>query len=78
MNIIFRSLFATLKYYYVQTEENQIEKNMVGYKFFYEKVYKLYKDHIVYLTKDFDYIFIISKFLNINTEKIKFIIRIIS
>ena len=37
MNIIFRSLFATLKYYYVQTEENQIEKNMVGYKFFMKK-----------------------------------------
>ena len=34
---IFHSLFATLKYYYFQTEENEIEKNFVGYKFFNEK-----------------------------------------
>ena len=53
--MIFHSLFATLKYYYFQTEENEIEKNFVGYKFFYEKIYKLYNNSIN-LTKGFNYI----------------------
>ena len=56
INIIFRSLFATLKYYYLQSEENQIEKNFVGYKFFDEKIYKSYKNRTDNLTEGFNYI----------------------
>ena len=29
INVIFHSLFVTLKYYYIQTEDNEIEKNFV-------------------------------------------------
>ena len=65
MNIIFHSLFATLKYYYIQTKENYIEKNFVGYKFFHEKVYNLYKNRTDYLTKGFDYIIdVLNIYLN--------------
>ena len=56
MNIIFHSLFSTLKYYYAQTEENQIEKNCVCYRFFDEKIYKFYLNLTDNLTKGFDYI----------------------
>ena len=57
MNDIFYSLFTTLKYYYyVQSKENYIEKNFVGYKFFYEKVYNLYQNKTDNLTRDFDFI----------------------
>ena len=65
MNIIFRSLFSTLKYYYIQTEDNEIEKNYVGYKFFNEKVYNFYLDKIEYLTKGFDYIIdVLNMYIN--------------
>ena len=56
MNDIFYSLFTTLKYYYVQTKENYIEKNFVGYKFFNEKVYIFYQNATNSLTKAFDFI----------------------
>ena len=56
MNIIFHSLFSTLKYYYSQTEENQIEKNCVCYRFFDEKIFKFYLNLTDNLTKGFDYI----------------------
>ena len=56
INIIFHSLFATLKYYYLQSEDNQIEKNFVGYKFFDEKIYKSYKNRTDNLTEGFNYI----------------------
>ena len=74
INDIFHSLFATLKYYYFQTEENEIEKNFVGYKFFYEKIYKLYNNSIN-LTKGFNYIinvlnlYINCKFINETARK---------
>ena len=65
MNKIFHSLFATLKYYYFQTEENEIEKNYVGYIFFYEKIYKYYIGRINDLTKGFDYIIdVIDMYVN--------------
>ena len=56
INLIFHSLFATLKYYYFQTKQNEIEKNYVGYKFFYEKIYKSHLNMIDYLTNGFEYI----------------------
>ncbi len=56
INLIFHSLFATLKYYYYKTKENEIEKNYVCYKFFIDKIYNLYQNMTDYLTNDFDYI----------------------
>ena len=56
MNIIFHSLFSTLKYYYAQTKENKIEKNFVCYRFFDEKIYKFYLNLTDNLTNGFDYI----------------------
>ena len=53
---IFHSLFSTLKYYYFQTKENELEKKYVCYKFFYEKVYKTHQKMTDYLTDGFDYI----------------------
>ena len=44
MNIIFHSIFSTLKYYYAQTKENKIEKNFVCYRFFDEKIFMYYED----------------------------------
>ena len=65
MNKIFHSLFATLKYYYIQTENNEIEKNFVGYKFFNEKVYNFYLDKITNLTKGFNYVInILNMYIN--------------
>ena len=65
INLIFRSLFSTLKYYYFQTKENKIEKNYVCYKYFDEKIYKTHRNMIIYLTDGFDYIIdVLDKYIN--------------
>jgi len=65
INVIFHSLFATLKYYYFQTEDNEIEKNFVGYKFFNEKVFRFYTNMTIYLTKGFNYIIdVLNMYIN--------------
>ena len=75
MNIIFHSLFATLKYYYFQTENNEIEKNLVCYKYFDKKIYNPYKNRTKYLKKGFNYIintldiYINSSFFNESQKK---------
>ena len=85
-NLIFHSLFSTLKYYYFQTKENEFEKNYVCYKFFYEKVYKTHQNMTYYLTNGFDYIIdVLNKYIKctfFNKEQInnfinfkKFIIK---
>ena len=56
MNKIFHSLFSTLKYYYFQTEKNEIEKNLVCYKYFDKKIYIPYKNITNRLQKGFNYI----------------------
>ena len=56
MNNIFHSLFATMKYYYIKSDNNKLEKNNVAYKFFYKKIYKPYINNINSLTEGFDYI----------------------
>ena len=62
---IFHSLFATLKYYYIQTEDNEIEKNFVGYKFFDEKVFRFYTNITIYLTKGLNYIIdVLNMYIN--------------
>ena len=63
INLIFRSLFSTLKYYYFQTKENKIEKNYVCYKFFEEKIYNTHRNMTIYLTDGFDYIHILCLYL---------------
>ena len=78
INLIFRSLFSTLKYYYFQTKENKIEKNYVCYKYFDEKIYKTHRNMTIYLTDGFDYIIdVLDKYINccfFNEEQInKFI-----
>ena len=42
-----------MKYYYVQSDENRKEKFMVGYQFFFNKVY-VYKNYIKYMTDGFE------------------------
>ena len=65
INLIFHSLFSTLKYYYFQTKENELEKNYVCYKFFYEKIYKTHKNMTDYLTDGFEYIIdVLNKYIN--------------
>lgn len=56
INLIFHSLFATLKFYYFKTKENVIEKNFVCFKFFNDKIYNLYQNMTDCLTNEFDYI----------------------
>ena len=67
MNDIFYSLFTTMKYYYIQTEDNYNEKNYVGYKFFNEKIYKYYQyqNTTDNLTRGFDYIIeVLNMYIN--------------
>ena len=53
INKIFKALFTIMKYYYVQSDENRKEKLMVGYQFFFNKVY-VYKNYIKYMTDGFE------------------------
>jgi hypothetical protein len=53
INKIFQALFTIMKYYYVQSEDNRKEKFMVGYQFFFNKVY-VYKNYIQYMTEGFE------------------------
>ena len=65
MNDIFHSLFATMKYYYIQTNNNKIDKNLIAFNFFGIKIYKDYKNKIQQLTKGFDYlIYVLDLYLN--------------
>ena len=52
INKIFQALFTIMKYYYVQSEDNRKEKFLVGYQFFFNKVY-VYKNYIKYMDKEF-------------------------
>ena len=55
INTSIHSLMATMKYFFIQSDNNQLEKNNVAYKFFYKKVNE-YKLKLGYLTEGFDYI----------------------
>ena len=55
MNNILHSLFATMKYYFIQSNNNS-EKILIAYNFFNRKVYRGYLNKIDYLTEGFDYI----------------------
>ena len=78
INKIFHSLFATLKYYYIQTKDNEEEKNYVGYQFFYDKVYKYYMNRTKELTHGIHFIInVIDMYINCSffnmTQKLNFI-----
>ena len=53
INKIFQALFTIMKFYYKQSDENRKEKFMVGYQFFYGKVY-IYKNYIQYMDEGFE------------------------
>jgi len=55
INTAIHSLMATMKYYFIQSDNNDFEKYYVAYKFFIKKVYE-YKSKLGYLTEGFDYI----------------------
>ena len=73
INKIFQSLFTIMKYYYVQSDDNRKEKFMVGYQFFFNKVY-VYKNYIKYMNQGFQLVletlnmYMKSPFM-MNTEK---------
>ena len=65
MNNIFHSLFATMKYYFIQSDNNNSDKNLIAFNFFGNKIYKDYKNKIQYLTTGFDYIIdVLDLYLN--------------
>ena len=73
INKIFQALFTIMKYYYVQSEDNRKEKFMVGYQFFFNKVY-VYKNYVKYMNQGFQLVletlnmYMKSPFM-MNTEK---------
>ena len=54
-NKVFRSLFSIMKYYFEQSDNNSLEKQLIAYNFFKLKVNK-YKKDINKLTGEFSYI----------------------
>ena len=63
---VFRSLFTVMHFFYIKTEETRKEKLMVGYKYFYTKIFG-FKKYIKYLNNGFYYINeVIDLYLNSN------------
>ena len=56
MNINFRSIFNIMKYFYLQSDNNTLEKTYMPYAYFKEKVKKNYEKFIPDLTDGFDFI----------------------
>ena len=76
INSAIHSLLATMKYYFIQSDNNSLEKNKVAYNFFYKKVNE-YKKFLGYLTEGFDYINnVLDLYLNCTffSDKQKYII----
>ena len=64
INRVFRSLFSIMKYYFEQSDNNYIEKNLIAYNFFKGKVNRHIKK-INKLTGEFEYIIdILNLYLN--------------
>ena len=70
----FHSIFATMDYYFEQSENNIYEKTKGGYRFFEYRIVRRYASKIEFLTKGFNYInnvlkkYIKSPFFN-STQK---------
>ena len=54
INIVMRSLFNIMKYFYFQSDNNQLEKNNMAYSYF-EKSIGFIKENINIVTEGFDY-----------------------
>ena len=71
----FHSLFATMDYYYEQSENNVYEKTKGGFRFFEYRIVRQYNNTIEFLTKGFYYInnvllkYIKSPFFNSTQKK---------
>ena len=70
---IFRAIFTLLKLYYIQSDDNRKEKFLIGYRFFFNKVY-IYKNYIKYMHKEFDLVLeVLNLYINsphiLNSEK---------
>ena len=56
MNTIFRSKFNVMKYFYLQSDNNTLEKINIPFKYFQTKVKNKYEKYIIYLTDEFEFI----------------------
>ena len=64
MNLIFRSIFNILKYFYIQSDNNFAEKINLAYNYF-DKNYRIMVDNIAYLTEGFDFLLdVIDLYIN--------------
>lgn len=65
MNSIFRSKFNIMKYFYLQSDNNTLEKINMPFKYFQMKVKNKYEKYIIYLTDEFEFILdVLNLFLN--------------
>ena len=84
MNIIFQSIFNNMRYFYMQSDNNTIEKTNLAYKYFNHKI-KVFGKYLPYVTVGFDYFLDIlnlynnsSYFSDIQKKRItKYILKII-
>ena len=77
MNIIFRSIFNNMRYFYLQSDNNTIEKNYMAFEYF-NKSMRLFGKFIPNVTMGLDYILNVfdlyinsSYFNNIHKKKLK-------
>ena len=64
MNLIFHSIFNNMKYFYLQSDNNNVAKNNLAYKYFYSQTKKFAK-YLPYVTNGFDYfVDILNLYLN--------------
>ena len=65
INNVYHSLFASMDYYYEQTENNYYEKTKSGFDFFNYQIVNQFGNELKYLTKGFKYIIdVLMKYIN--------------
>ena len=86
MNLIFQSIFNNMKYFYIQSDNNTLEKSNLAYKYFFSKI-KVFGKYLPYVSVGFDYyldildLYINSSYFNdfqkktLNDFKIKIILK---
>ena len=63
-NLVFRSIFNNMRYFYLQSDNNTNEKNNLAYKYFAKHI-KTFKDKMQYFTEGFEPIFdVLDLYLN--------------
>ena len=74
-----KSLFNIMKYYFVQSDNNEIEKNLIAFNFLKKKVIQDNERYVNNITEGFDfYLNVLDMYLNcsfFNDMKIKEISR---